>query len=55
VSYAETTEPVDLPFGFVDSVGPKEEHVQSYSQGGAIVQFQSYSPDGANEPDDILQ
>ena len=37
MSCAEVAEPVDLPFGFVDSGGPKEAKVQSYSQGGTTV------------------
>ena len=52
MSCAETTEPIDLLFGFVDL---EEAQVQSYSQGGTIVQkFQSYSSGCANEPDDTL-
>jgi len=42
VSFANTAESIDLPFGFVDSGGPKE------------AQVQSYSPGGVNEPDDTL-
>jgi len=34
---AETAEPIDLPFEFVDSGGPKEAQVQPYSPGGANV------------------
>jgi len=34
VSCAETTEPIDLPFGFLDL---EEAQVQSYSQGSTIV------------------
>jgi len=30
-------EPIDLPFGFVDSGGPKEAQLQSYLLGGANV------------------
>jgi len=37
VRFAETTESIDLTFGFVDSGGPKEPQVQSYSQGGATL------------------
>jgi len=51
MSCVETTEPINLSFGFVDLDGPKQAQVQSYSQGGAIVQFQSYLPRGANVHD----
>jgi len=37
MSCVETTEPINLPFGFVDLDGPKQAQVQSYLQGGAIV------------------
>ena len=37
MSCAETAELIDLLFGVVDSGGPKEAPVQSYSPGGANV------------------
>jgi len=37
MSAAKTTELIDLPFWVVDSGGPKEAWIQSYSPGGANV------------------